>query len=259
MPSVPPGGTLNFNVFLSNVQDAKSTNNPVITTSQYKQELRTPLLDAVRAQKQSLENSTSKSFFESYLVHIVATGAIAGYATLCYALVRGNYFLDKQTLWSSWRAELPFDQLLAIPQEQFGQELIREIQRKYSMDGTITDIILPFSKFLKDVEQEEETLQWYQELYSWLTFLHVTQVVPANSARYSKIPQRLQRIAYYKNSFKTWMSNYKMEQLAHSKKSVPLLENTNILKVASLIKKKELRTIEALVLKAGIKQLPEYA
>lgn len=265
MPSVPPGGTLNFNVYLTNTQDATSANRTQVITNQVEKRIgRTPLLDAVKnkAALQQLQltnlNSASKSFLDTYQWHLLIGGSLAGYALLCYCIVRGNYYLDQQNLWSSWRAELPLEQLLAIPQEQLGQELVAEIQRKYNTEGIITDVVLPFSHFLKDIEEEEAEIKWYQELYSWLTFLHVQQIVPANAVRYGKIKQRLQRIAYYKNIFKTWSANYKIEQLAVCKKCCGAREYADVATTAALIKKSELRMMHSRTLQALMRYLPEY-
>lgn len=265
MPSVPPGGTLNFNVYLTNTQDATSANRTQVITNQVEKRIgRTPLFDAVKnnaalqqLQRNSL-NSASKSFLDAYQWHLLIGSSLAGYALLCYCIVRGNYYLDQQNLWSSWRSELPLEQLLAIPQEQLGQELVAEIQRKYNTDGIITDVVLPFSRFLKDIEEEEAEIKWYQELYSWLTFLHVQQIVPANAVRYGKIKQRLQRVAYYKNIFKTWSANYKMSQIAASKKCAETKEYAEVATITALIQKTELRMMQGRILQTVMRHLPEY-
>lgn len=61
-------------------------------------------------------------------------------------------------------------------------------------------------------EQEEEQIRWYQSAYSWLLYFRLNKLVPVNQSKFGKIAERLQRLAYFKNLFKSWTSDYQLQQ-----------------------------------------------
>lgn len=265
IPAVPAGGVLNFNVYLSNTQDAKSMNSTVVKTSQIeKGHMKTPLFDTMQNAFKSFPASCqpgtipAPSFFDSYKWPFLAAGVIGSYAAVCYYIIRGNYYLNQADLWSSWRAELPFDQLLAIPQTQFALELLQEIQRRYSHETTITDLVTPLSLFIQAVAQEEEELTWYNAFYGWLQYVNAQHLVPANKMRYARIKERLQRLAYYKNVFQTWASHYKMEQNIKGKLVIEVVDASSIEKMAATVQKINIRRWEGYWLKYNQMTIPEY-
>ena len=160
--------------------------------------------------KQQLHEGSSH-FFNAYKWHLLALFTAGAYAGLVYIIASGNHYLSDNQLWSSWHQELPLDQLLAIPQQQLSQELLREIQRRYTDSESITNLVKPLGKFMIAVEQEEEQLKWYQNTYSWISYARLPHLVPLNKHRFTKINERLQRLAYYKNTFQSWAADYQLQ------------------------------------------------
>ncbi len=160
--------------------------------------------------KETLQKNSSH-FLYHYKWHILALITAGAYAGLVYIITSGNRYLADAQLWSSWHQELPLDQLLAIPQQQLSQDLLREIQRRYTDPESITNFMKPLGKFMMAIEQEEELLKWYQNAYSWISYARLPQLVPLNKQRFGKINERLQRLAYYKNIFQSWAAEYQLE------------------------------------------------
>jgi hypothetical protein len=222
-------GTLNFTIYVNNSQEARSNNSTLVAPTQIskiKEESRIAKkladlwIDPIS--KQTLTeriNASSSSFLSSHKWQLLAGAMLGSYGWLYYFIFSGNQYLGNKELWSSWRQELPLDQLLAIPQPQFAQELLREIQRRYTDPAAVTDLVRPLGTFMKMIDEEEENIRWYQNIFSWLSYVKLTKLIPTSTTRFGKIPERLQRIAYYKNAFHTWAAEYQMNTIARSIKS----------------------------------------
>ena len=130
---------------------------------------------------------------KTYKWHIATALAVSSYGLLCYHIIKGNYYLQRSDLWSSWRKELSLDEMLAIPHYQFAQDLFREIQNRYNKDFA-TSLML----FMESINQEEKDIKFYQSLYKWISFFHVQKLTPLNKATYENCTHQLQKIAYYK-------------------------------------------------------------
>ena len=127
-------GTLNFTIYVNNSQEARSNNSTLVAPTQIskiKEESRIAKkladlwIDPIS--KQTLTeriNASSSSFLSSHKWQLLAGAMLGSYGWLYYFIFSGNQYLGNKELWSSWRQELPLDQLLAIPQPQFAQELL---------------------------------------------------------------------------------------------------------------------------------------
>lgn len=231
---LPSGSTLNFTVNLNNIQEARASNSNVLTRPQCSSASDTPLLDKLTTlwtdpdTKQTLVNRLGKntgSFISEYKWSLILGTLATGYAYCCYIIASGNHYLERKELWSSWRHDLTFEQLLSIPQTQLAKELLQEIQRRYTDAASLTDIVRPLGVFVKVIEEEEQQLQWYQNAYSWIEYLKIGALIPMRAASFAKITERLQRIAYLKNAFHTWAAHYQLEQVS---KSMQLWETHDI-------------------------------
>lgn len=226
---IPVGSTLNFTVNLNNVQEARASNNNLMTRPNSNAPLsESPLLDRLTSvwidpsTKQTLPNRLSKStgsFLNDYKWPLLAGLFATGYGYLFYIIASGNSFFSQKDLWSSWRQDLTLEQLLSIPQAQFARELLQEIQRRYTDPAAITDIVRPLGMFMKKIEEEEQALLWYQTSFTRIEYLKLKVIIPLNMAQFEKISERLQRIAYLKNAFHTWAAQYQLEQASKSYKN----------------------------------------
>lgn len=214
---------IHFHIEVKNHQDAHSNSATAVYTHQLTKQPDSTAKDSIILNKVSelwQENKKiqqqlkeqSSSFLDANKWYLLAAGLACSYGFLAYWIMNGNSYLGETCLWSSWHQELPLDQLLAIPQPQITHELITEIQRRYTDSSSIADIVKPLGIFMVKIDQEEEQIKWYQTVYSWLSYTKLNKLVPASQARFAKIPERLQRIAYYKNIFKTWAADYQLQQ-----------------------------------------------
>jgi len=239
-----PGATFNFNVIVHNKQDTQSNNSTNVATAQMSQRTEdSPILNRLAELRpdliipQSIKDQLNgkNNFFDTYKWHLIGTTLLASYASLCYVILRGNSYLGKNDLWSSWHQELPLDQLLAIPQQQFAQELVHEIQRRYNEPASLTDLIQPLTKFMKAIEDEEEQIRWYHAAYSWISYLYLDHLIPFAKQRFNSAAQRLQRISYFKNVFQTWVAQYQMEHAARCVLSMINVYEKDVTAMAALM------------------------
>lgn len=211
-------GVVHFSINVTNTQNAQSNNSTNLSAQQLAPQpppeqpnFREILGQLWHENKKQLQEQ-SAHFFNSNKWYLLGASVLGSYSLLAYFIISGNRYLGDTNLWSSWRHELPMDQLLAIPQQQFAQELLREIQQRYTDATSIIDIARPLTTFLAMIEQEDEQLKWYQSVYSWLSYARLTKLVPLSQYRFSKIAERIARIAYYKNVFKSWAADYQFQQ-----------------------------------------------
>lgn len=240
----------NITIILHNTQDARSNNSTTVTntqTSKGDSPLLKKILDACpdlktlpRAARDEINklSTSSNNFLDTYKWQIIGGTLVTTYISLCYLIISGNSYLGQSELWSSWRQELPLDQLLAIPQEQFAKELLREIHRRYTDSTTITDLVRPLSLFMISLEQEEEYIKWYQSVYSWISYLKLNKIVPFSKQRFGKINERLQRLAYYKNAFLSWAADYQLEQAARCARTILSQDEHDLALAQDLIEEK---------------------
>lgn len=218
---IPGGSTLNFTVHLSNVQEARATNNSITSIPQKTHfNADSPLLNKLAqiwidpATNTSLTTrlgNQTGSFLWNHKWYLLGSTLLGGYLYLCYTIASGNSYLAQKDLWSSWRQDLSLEELLALPQSQFSKELLQEIQRRYTDPTAVTDLLRPLNTFLVTVEKEEELLRWYDYIYSWTQYTHVNKIILSSTNQFSKITQRLQRLAYLKNVFHAWAAQYQLE------------------------------------------------
>lgn len=206
-------GQLNLTLYVNNANAARSNNATTVTNTQANSTIETPLSKALtQLDLKTKISQFNAGFLSQYKWHLLIGSAAAAYSYLCYIIVSGNSYLGQADLWSSWRQDLSLDLLLAIPQEQFAQELLQEIHRRYTNSDTISDLMTPLSLFLLSLEKEEDQIKWYQYAFSWLNYLKATKVVPFSKVKFGKINERLQRITYLKNAFHTWIAKFHYEQ-----------------------------------------------
>ncbi len=223
--SIPKSKNGNFSLSISvnNQHDARSNNSTNLSMNQVSKQPDTAAKESVilnkvselwqenvKIQKQLQEKGSS--FVTANKWYLLAAGLACSYGYLAYIIMTGSTYLGESNLWSSWHQELPLEELLAIPQQQITQELIREIQRRYTDPSSISDIVKPLGIFMVKIDQEEEQIRWYQSAYSWISYLRLNKLVPVNQSRFGKITERLQRLAYYKNLFKSWAADYQLQQ-----------------------------------------------
>lgn len=141
-------------------------------------------------------------------------GAVS-YTYLCLEVAHGNAYLKNSSLWSSWKSELTLEELCACPQETVAHELNFSLQYKHIDRKNPINPISSLTTFVDDLEQEQQRLLYYQKLHTWLKKSRLIAIIPIETAAYETIKDRLQRIAYIKSVFFTWVAQNKQYQTAH--------------------------------------------
>lgn len=241
---IPGGSTLNFTVNLNNVQEARASNSS-FTSAPHETHFHTdsPLLNKLAHMWVDPDTNTSLSkrlgthagsFLWNNKWYILGSSLLGSYLYVCYTIASGNSYLAQKDLWSSWHQELPLEELLAIPQSQFSKELLQEIQRRYTDPAAVTDLLRPLNTFLIALDKEEEQLRWYEYVYSWIQYAHLNKIIFLSTALFSKLTERLQRLAYIKNVFHSWAAQYQLEHAARRYNSIELLFTPDVHDIAAV-------------------------
>lgn len=144
--------------------------------------------------------------------HLAGIISVGIYSFFLYSVSKGNAYLSSIKSWSRWKEEMPLNDLLATPAHSLSQDLILEIQRRYTSAEAPTDFISSLITFIKDIDHEIITIKRYNNLISWLKKLHISALFPIKNKLVAKIPEILNRLSYIRNIFLTWAAQYKIDQ-----------------------------------------------
>jgi len=152
------------------------------------------------------------TLLRDYKYWIIGGCAASLYGYVCYTVYQGNRYLQSSDLWSSWKSSLELETLLSLPQKELAEELVREVQRRYTNPANPTDFVSPLSAFLTALEKECTTIQFYTEFNTRLHTLYLSKAIPLNCCVYTNAQKRIQRLLYLKNVFITWAADFKIAQ-----------------------------------------------
>lgn len=139
---------------------------------------------------------------------------LLSYAALVAYLVRANYRLHDETLWSRWRIEDSYEQLASMDSKKLGQDLVFAIQRRYTTGAQFTDFIQPLVKFMQDLETEKRFLKNYIFITKWIDRAYMQRIFPINEKKVKLAKKLLQRIYFFEHIFLSWAAEFKMTQNA---------------------------------------------
>lgn len=155
--------------------------------------------------------------------YYIAFFTIAGsYGYLFYKLRAIQAYAENPSLWSSWKRDIPFDQLLAIPQDHLTHELMVAIQEHYISAENPTDSLTPLITFSTDIAEEKALLTEYHSYVSWSMKFSLQKVISFSQNLLVQLAERKQRVTYLSNLFQSWLAHYKLEQVKHSRSIVEI-------------------------------------
>lgn len=152
------------------------------------------------------------TFLRDYKYWIVGGCAASLYGYVCYTVYQGNRYAQSNDLWSSWKSSLELETLLSLPQKELAEELVKEVQRRYTNPANPTDFVSPLSAFLTALEKERKALEFYAEFNAWIQALYLSKIIPLSCSSYTDAKKRVQKLVYLKNIFITWAIDFKMAQ-----------------------------------------------
>lgn len=127
-----------------------------------------------------------------------------------YKLWRLASVLRAKDHWSLWRSGPLLDPLLTYPQRELTQQLLLDIQKKYTTSARPTEFIQPLIIFLTTLEEEQKNLKQYKTLCNILKRINIGGLFMLDKELMQEVDQRLQKLLYIKNLFLSWAAEYKV-------------------------------------------------
>lgn len=163
--------------------------------------------------------SSVYNYFTDNKLKILASALIAGYTWIQYQLITISNDLMQNDRWSLWRIEKGLEHLFTIPQHQLARDLLTDIQRRYTTVNNPTDFVHPLISFMDDANKEMANLIYYKKICNILEKLHLLSFSFCNTELNKLCDERLKRLSYIKDTFLSWIAEYKLDQRAQLEKS----------------------------------------
>jgi len=160
-------------------------------------------------------NEYSKALASSLydLKYYIAGGTAVGlYLFIFYQVLKGTTYVANIHSWSRWKGDILLEELLAIPAASISNDLILEIQRRYTTAEAPADFISPLVLFMKDIDKEISTFKYYNNLFTRLKKIKIAGLFPIKQNVYKIVPDKTNRLIYIRNVFLSWAAQYKVDQ-----------------------------------------------
>lgn len=154
-----------------------------------------------------------------------ALGVVSLYAYAVYYALKAHSYLSNDHLWSRWKEEIAMQELLIEQRAIIANDLVLDLQRRYTFAENPTDFLTPFVYFMQDIEDELAMLQHYQKIEKALQKIRIRSFIPYYQTVFVTIQEKIERLLYVKNIFLTWAAEFKLathekpfredKQLAH--------------------------------------------
>jgi len=112
--------------------------------------------------------------------------------------------------WSQWRSNLAIEELYLIPRQTFYNDLLTNIQTKYTNFRNFRDSLAPLSNFLEDTEKEESYIKQFESIIKVLKLLHVSGLIFYSNDFYKQLTKRASRLLFIKSAFLNWYAERKL-------------------------------------------------
>ena len=140
----------------------------------------------------------------------IGASSLALYGYMFYKLKSLEIFLTKSDLWSFWKNERSFTEIASMLEKDFIEQLLLDIQVRYTSVRLINDFSTPLSAFFKSVDLEIQNLELYLWLCKKVKLLHLVKIFPINEKIIQSGQERLNKLAFLKNKTWTWISRQKV-------------------------------------------------
>jgi hypothetical protein len=211
---VPANATSNPIITINNNNDTSNNNQVHINLTSFK--IFDPEFYKLFAHT-SAERITqvSRSLLDWLIQNKIRATAYAVGATYCTLQCYLRYLtfcLTRNNCWSNWQSQKTLEQLYTITQSNFAHLLITDIQRQYTTIDNPTDFVTPLIAFMHDTEREYKQLAHYIQIVDLHTKLYIDKVCLHNAHLFAGAPERMQRLSFMKNTFLSWLADYKLNQ-----------------------------------------------
>lgn len=192
-----------INVHVKTTSDSASASTAENTSRQN-------LIDSGREHMQQQITSLSQLILRNKLataVTLVGASYIATQATILYL----RQVLANPQWWSQWHRTKAMTELYSLPQKTLAKQLLSDIQHTYTRLSNPLDFTTPLVSFVRDLEAEIKYLNLYKSLVKNIELCKLNKVIWFDSKLLEETPERLNRLAYIKSTFFTWLIDHKIE------------------------------------------------
>lgn len=203
--------TANPVVNIYNTQGMQTNVDVVVQNQQTTMSL---IKNEVHAQfeKASEQLTALTEWIKTNKIKVILTSLTSGYALLALYLMRIYARMHDQTLWSRWRYEDSYEQLMSIPQKELARDLVFAIQQRYTTSAQFNDFIRPLVQFMRDIEKEKKMLKRYIETTKWIGRVRLQRIFPINDTKIELAKTLLQRLLFLEHIFISWAAEFKIQQ-----------------------------------------------
>lgn len=142
---------------------------------------------------------------------IIFFSAVGAYSYLVYTVISLRVYFNHRERWFNWNEHLTLEALCATSQKELGVELIKEIQRRYTLMATPTDFVTPLINFLREIDEELQSLELYFRLGPWVKRLKLCTLTGFNNEVEQRVDMWRRRVIHLRTTFMKWMADYKLE------------------------------------------------
>ena len=141
---------------------------------------------------------------------LIIAGIAFGYIALWTTIKKAVSITKNENSWGSWKKEMNFDQILSMPQNELGYELMFAIHKKYLNFNKPTDSITPLVRFSQDLDNEIKKLNHFISLAKWIKRLYLQRIFPFGDDDIYKAKETINRLTYLRNIFISWSAQQKL-------------------------------------------------
>ena len=166
--------------------------------------------------KETLQNvgTTFNDLIFKYKYWLTITAATCIYCSIFYKMAHANRLLNSTDSWCNWKSDLTFAKLLSTSQKELAQELIGDIQKKYTDPQNPTNFVTPMVNFVNELNNEIQELETYVKMVNLIKMARLKTIYPIISDdKLDQAKEKINKLAYIKNIFSEWSVEFKQKQL----------------------------------------------
>lgn len=186
---------------LSTLQQLQSTQN---TASPYE------------SSKQTLQTLGTYigNIIDRYKYWLPITTVSFVYCAIYYKISLTNKLLNTKDAWLNWKSDITFSKLLSESPKDLTQDLINDIQKKYTDQKNPTNFISPLVAFTNDINNEVTELESYVKIVNSIESCKLNKMYPTiTQNKIDEAKEKINKLIYLKNIFTQWSVDFKQQQL----------------------------------------------
>lgn len=208
-----PGNTIHTSCQSASISQSVSTATNVAVNR-----IKMFMMQQIQRLKAVSPRAMGQSLFKWVILHkkrIMLYSAGVSYVLISILLIRGYLFIRRTETWASFKKHLSMEELLALPQDQLGKELIHTIQQRHVNTQNPTDHITPLVRFVQAVDQEMKCLNQYLMIATIIQRCRLMWIFPINRNILEQARELKQRLLFVKHIFISWTATDNLANFNH--------------------------------------------